>query len=148
RADLAGLGLEARKLLAALAHVAAVAHHLAAVVLFQPRHDDAGVEPARIRQRRALHLQLAHFPPPAASSAASSRASPSSSSASVPLSGGSPRPARPPPRTSSSPASRAAATSAAGSIVSGARSIARSSPSPRASRTALCFAASASSPAA
>src|SRR5262249_6355397 len=117
------------QLLAALADVAAVAHHLAAVMLLEPRHDDAGVQAARVRQRGALHVPRAHFlgPPDGGqdASAVSSLPSPSSNSASVTLSGGSTRTARSPPRTSSSPASRAAAINAAGSIVSGARSIAR-----------------------
>src|SRR5205085_2776383 len=106
--------------LGALPDVGAVADHLAAVVLLEPRHDDAGVEPARIGEHRALHVLLRRHCGCScrASRAVSARwslAIASWISAGVTLSGGSSRTARSPPRISSSPSARAAATSAGAS---------------------------------
>ena len=58
RAELAGPGFESFQL-GALADVGTVANDLAAVVLAEPLHDDAGVEPARIGEHRAFRRPLA-----------------------------------------------------------------------------------------
>ena len=137
RPALARARLEAFEL-SALPHVRAVADDLAPVGLLEPRHDDAGVEAARVGEHRAPHLLLhascvrvlalaaamqrlpgLHIVPPfLASSSVTARSSFSTASAisaSVTVSGGRSRTARSPPRSTSSPCLRAAATSAGGS---------------------------------